>query len=94
MAITKMIVRLREDGRLEIPNELLTRHDWRPGTEVEVVDKGDELVVRRKTQVPQWQANPHDDDDLPFDQFLERHEGAADAGLTTDEIMEMTRGED
>lgn len=39
------------NGEIPIPAELLARRGWGPGTELEVVHDGDDVIVRRRTTV-------------------------------------------
>jgi AbrB family looped-hinge helix DNA binding protein len=70
-------------GQVTIPQTIREEFGFLPHSEVDfvVVDGHVELRGRmsRRTQAEQWVA---------------RYRGSADAGLTTDEIMAMTRGED
>ena len=40
--------RLSSKGQLIIPKEVRERHGWREGTEIEVEDRGGDVVLRRK----------------------------------------------
>ena len=39
--------RLSSKGQLVVPREVRERHGWRAGTELEVEDRGDVVVLRR-----------------------------------------------
>jgi AbrB family looped-hinge helix DNA binding protein len=72
-------------GQVTIPKEFREKHGIAPGTEVEFFSEGSELVVRRispqsrREEVRQW---------------IDCVAGTSDTGMTTDEIMALTRGED
>ncbi len=71
-------------GQVTIPKPVRDRLGLRPGDRVKFeVDAEGAVLLRRAAPQP----------DLPADRFT-RLLGCATAGLTTDEIMAMTRGED
>lgn len=72
-------------GQVTIPQEIRKRFGMEPGTEVEFTAKNGEVVVR-PVDLEQRRAK--------FERALQRLSGSATSGLTTDEIMAMTRGED
>lgn len=86
--------RIGSDGRLTLPAELRRRLGWQAGTEVELRETGGRLVVHPSHRGLDPQGRDAGDDDLSLREFLERHAGSATSGLSTDEIMSMTRGED
>lgn len=45
--------RLSDDSRLVIPQEILDRHGWAPGAELEIEDHGDHVVLRRVEDFPE-----------------------------------------
>lgn len=47
-----MRTRLSTKGQLIIPKEIRERHGWQPGTELEVEDRGDRVVVSLPLEVP------------------------------------------
>jgi len=76
-------MRITSRGQVTIPHEIRERFGLLPHAEVEfVVDNGS--VVLRKTISGNRQAR----------EWVRRYRGAADAGMTSDEIMALTRGED
>jgi len=54
-----------------------------PGTEVEFIRRDGEVIVRPKKSRKEHMVG-----------VIERSRGTATAGMTTDEIMRITRGED
>lgn len=44
--------RLSTKGQLIIPKEIRERHGWDAGTELEVEDRGDSIVIRPVLDVP------------------------------------------
>ena len=81
-------VKVNEHGQIVIPLEVRLRRGWAPGTELEVVDRGGEVAL-----VP---AAPPTD--MPragtFRDHLSRFARSADSGLSTDDVMSLTRGDD
>lgn len=75
--------RVTQKGQITIPVELRRKFGLLPYSEVEVVEKDGEVVVRLKegaTYRGRWIA--------------ERLRGRLKGGMTTDELMQLTRGED
>jgi AbrB family looped-hinge helix DNA binding protein len=76
-------MRITSKGQVTIPQDIRERYGLLPYTEVEfAIDNGN--VVLRKTNSGNRQAR----------EWVRRYRGTADAGMTTDEIMRLTRGED
>ena len=69
------------DGRIRLPPEVQDALGLRPGTPVEFeVREAGQVVIRRGA-------------DVPIEERLRRVSGTATGGLTTDEVMAITRGE-
>lgn len=47
-----MSTRLSTKGQVIIPKAIRERHGWRPGTELEVEEQGDAVVLRPSGQLP------------------------------------------
>jgi AbrB family looped-hinge helix DNA binding protein len=75
-------MRMTSKGQVTIPQELRERYALGPGAEVEVVPTEDGALVRRVT---------HADDGS---RLVARLRDRADGGLTADEVLRLTRGED
>lgn len=75
-------MRVTDKGQITIPIEIRQRLGLHPGAVVEVSVEGDVVCVRKA-------AGPSGRGAL----LIARMRGAGDVGLTTDEIMAMTRGE-
>lgn len=76
-------MRITTKGQVTIPLGIRERFGLLPHTEVEfAIDNGN--VVLRKTNSGNRQAR----------EWVRQYRGTADAGLTSDEIMRLTRGED
>ena len=71
-------------GQVTIPQEIRERFHLQPGTDVEFFAQGDAVIIRPTNGKKV----------TPFQRWIERAKGSATAGLSTDEIMAMTRGED
>jgi antitoxin PrlF len=70
-------------GQVTIPKAVRDALDIHPGSLVEFVMDHDGRIVLRKAGA--GDRSPH-----PFDRFV----GSLGSGLTTDEVMALTRGED
>ena len=71
-------------GQVTVPAEIRTRHDWHPGDEFEFAEEDGRIVLR---QVPSEETRGT--------RFVRRISGTGTANMdkTTDELMEMLRGE-
>jgi len=76
-------MRITTKGQVTIPQGVRERHGFLPHTEVEFVEEAG-TVVLRKAEGGNRQAR----------EWVRRYRGTADAGMSTDEIMRLTRGED
>ena len=74
-------MRITAKGQVTIPQELRERFDLGPGVEVEVVPAKDGALVRR---APAGASGRR---------LVEQLRGHADSGLSADEILRLTRGE-
>ena len=74
-------MRVTEKGQVTIPKELRDALGIGEGTEVEFERKRDTIVVRKVTEGPTRGRR-----------LAERLRGRGDVGMTTDEIMALTRG--
>jgi AbrB family looped-hinge helix DNA binding protein len=76
-------VRVTSKGQVTIPIELREQFHIEPGSEVEFAASGNEIVLRKAPAQTQRQRR------------IEALRGAGKGlGMTTDEIMALTRGED
>ena len=76
-------MRITTKRQVTIPQGVRERNGFLPHTEVEFVEEAG-TVVLRKAEGGNRQAR----------EWVRRYRGTADAGMTTDEIMHLTRGED
>jgi AbrB family looped-hinge helix DNA binding protein len=77
-------MRVTSKGQVTIPIELRQRFGIEPGTEVEFDAQDGAIVIRRKTTAL-----------TPAQQHIKWMVGRGKGlGMTTDEIMALTRGED
>jgi len=75
-------VRLNSKGQVTIPAELRHRHGFAEGDEVDVIEDGDALrIMRRATG------------ETRGSRAVARMRGRATTNQTTDELMELLRGE-
>ncbi|GEL24997.1 hypothetical protein PSU4_39510 [Pseudonocardia sulfidoxydans NBRC 16205] len=75
-------MKLNSKGQVTIPAQLRAELDLREGDEVDVVLKDGDLIIVTSSAQPTRGR-----------QLVDRMRGRADAGLTTDELMALTRGE-
>lgn len=73
-------------GQITIPLAMRERFNLRPGTEVEFVAGKQSLEIKPRP--------PAETSRKAFDLWLSKAAGSARTGVTTDEHMAMTRGED
>ncbi len=78
-------MKVSSKGQITIPRAIREQFGLRPGTEVEVVARGEEVLI-------QPGAPPTTGDAIA--DWLERFRGSATSKLSTDELMRVTRGED
>jgi AbrB family looped-hinge helix DNA binding protein len=83
----KTTTRVTSKGQVTIPRSIRQRAGIQPGTEVEFVEKRGEIVLRKAV------GNRRADRDEEFEAYLERVTGSLDLGMSTDEYMELLRGE-
>jgi antitoxin PrlF len=77
-------------GQVTIPKHIRERRKIPAGTRLEVTEQGDdEIVLRRAKRTRKKSA----DRDVEFEEYLERVRGTMNLGMTTDEFMELLRGE-
>lgn len=75
-------MRLNSKDQLTIPAELRKRYGLEPGDEVEVVEVGDTLQIRRRGGSR-----------TRGERATQRLRGTASTTMSTDEIMQLLRGE-
>jgi len=80
-------MRVTSKGQVTIPKDIRRRHDIRAGSEIDFVEEGSDVVVRRKT----GRSPGRRKDD--FAAYLDRVTGVVDLGMSTDDFMRMMRGE-
>jgi AbrB family looped-hinge helix DNA binding protein len=75
-------MRITSKGQVTIPLAIRRRAGLLPGAEVEFILRGDTVILRRPKGGTRRGAG-----------LVARLRGSARAGLTTDQIMALTRGE-
>jgi len=81
-------LRVTEKGQVTIPKHIRDKAGIRPGTEVDFrLEDGRVVVLKRLANESVRRKRGREILD-----YLDRMRGTANSGLTTDEIMEMTRG--
>lgn len=81
MSLTEMSGKVTTKGQITIPLALRDRLGIHPGATVEFSVEGEAIVVRKHSG-PETGRGAH---------LVARLRGTATAGLSTDEIMELTR---
>jgi AbrB family looped-hinge helix DNA binding protein len=76
-------------GQVTIPKPIRERQRIAAGTRMEFAERGEELVLRKVTRATTHRGER----DAEFEAYLERVGGTLDLGMTTDEYMELLRGE-
>jgi AbrB family looped-hinge helix DNA binding protein len=76
-------VRITSKGQVTIPQDIRERFGLLPHTEVEFLVEGS-TVVLRKAATGNARAR----------EWLRRYRGSLKGGMSTDELMQLTRGED
>jgi AbrB family looped-hinge helix DNA binding protein len=76
-------MRITSKGQVTIPQDVRERHGFLPGTEVEFVSDGDTVRVRKVTGKK-----------TRGQRLIDHMRGRATSGMSTDEIMALTRGDD
>jgi AbrB family looped-hinge helix DNA binding protein len=75
-------MRMNSKGQVTIPAELRHKHNLHEGDELEVVEDGETLrIVRAQHSETRGQR------------WVREHRGSATTGMSTDELMELLRGE-
>ena len=82
-------MRVTSKGQVTIPKHIRRRKGIGPGTEVEFVEKDGDVVVTISRA--RGRRSKRADDD--FAAYLDRVRGIVDLGMTTDEFMQLLRGE-
>lgn len=78
-------MKVTSKGQITIPKAIREQFGLRPGTEVEVIVRGEDVLIQPRTSSIQDDA---------IDDWLERFKGSATSKLTTDQFMRVTRGDD
>ena len=82
-------MRVTSKGQVTIPKDIRRRTGIHPGSEVEFTDRGGEIVLRKSGGAKE-RTNSRDEE---FRAYLDRVTGTVDLGMSTDEFMELLRGE-
>lgn len=73
-------------GQVTIPRPIRSKLGLHPGDDVTFVDRGDEVVVcKQRRETPEERV-------ARVDAWIERVRGSVKTGLTTEEILDITRG--
>ncbi len=81
-------MRVTSKGQVTIPQHIRRRSGIGPGVEVDFSERDGEVVVTKMAGRPQRQVK-----DEAFEAYLDRVTGTLDLGMTTDQFMELLRGE-
>lgn len=80
-------MKVTDKGQVTIPAALRERYGLLPGTEVEFVAAGGVIQVKARESAKKTKKSA-------FDQWLSKASGSAKTGMSTDQILAVTRGED
>ena len=75
-------------GQITIPKQIRDRRRIAPGTRLDVTEQGDDIVLRKSDRVRKARGK-----DAEFEAYLERVRGSMKIDMSTDEFMELLRGE-
>lgn len=75
-------MQVNEQGQVRIPAEVRDRLGFVPGTAIELEAVGEKLEIRKTSRTGSIKA------------WIERVKETSTSGMTTDEIMQLTRGDD
>ena len=76
-------------GQVTIPKHIRDRNAITAGTRLEVVERGDEIILRKVKK----KTRRNESRDPVFEAYLTKFRGTLDLGMSTDEYMELLRGE-
>ena len=82
-------MRVTSKGQVTIPKHVRKRGGIATGSEVDFAFRDSEIVLRKAGRRGKRAATSQDE----FREYLDRVTGLADLGMTTDEFMELLRGE-
>jgi AbrB family looped-hinge helix DNA binding protein len=82
-------VRVTSKGQVTIPKRLRQRTGIGPGADVDFVEQNGQVVVKRAERKRRPSMPPADE----FAAYLDRVTGIVDLGMSSDEFMELLRGE-
>jgi antitoxin PrlF len=82
-------MRVTSKGQVTIPHHLRRSTGIRAGTEVEFRKRGEKEIVLREA-APRGRSARQPDE---FADYLDRVTGVVDLGMTTDQFLELLRGE-
>lgn len=81
-------MRVTSKGQVTIPKHLRQRTGINPGADVDFAELNGDVVIRRAGRRKRTAAGQDE-----FAAYLDRVTGLVDLGMTTDEFMELLRGE-
>ena len=82
-------MRVTSKGQVTIPQHMRRRTGIHAGTEIDFAERGEEIVLRKASARRKPARRERDE----FAEYLDRVTGIVDLGMTTDEFMELLRGE-
>ena len=82
-------MRVTSKGQVTIPKHIRQRTGIQPGAEVDFTERGGAIVVRKS--VDRRKRGERADEE--FAAYIDRVTGIIDLGMTTDEFMQLLRGE-
>ena len=76
-------------GQVTIPKHIRERRGIAAGTRLEVIDHGDKIILQKEARNRKNKRKT----DIELEAYFERVRGSMKLGMTTDEYMELLRGE-
>jgi bifunctional DNA-binding transcriptional regulator/antitoxin component of YhaV-PrlF toxin-antitoxin module len=82
-------MKVSETGEIAIPPELQEKYGFTPGTEVTVTPEQGNLTVSKATP-----EISREEKKAAIDEWLRKASGVGRSGLSTDQVLQITRGEE
>ena len=90
-------MRITSRGQVTIPQDIRKRYGLLPHTEVELVEVAGKVVLRKAAEgirKAEGGGRQAEGGSRQAREWIRRYRGSLKGGLTTDELMRLTRGDD
>jgi len=90
-------MRITSRGQVTIPQDIRKRYGLLPHTEVELVEVAGKVVLRKAAEgirKAEGGGRQAEGGGRQAREWIRRYRGSLKGGLTTDELMRLTRGDD